>query len=142
MTLDLNMKAALRERLLFYRELGIGPLYLQEVGDRKIPDDVREPAQDVQPVIDVAEDTLLAAANDVLDRNALLREILDDIGPNCQRCKLAKLGRKQIVFGTGDPARRANVHWRRAGRGRRRPGTALRGTRRATAEQHDCARWA
>ena len=103
MTLDLNMKAALRERLLFYRELGIGPLYLQEVGDRKIPDDVREPAQDVQPVIDVAEDTLLAAANDVLDRNALLREILDDIGPNCQRCKLAKLGRKQIVFGTGDP---------------------------------------
>ena len=29
--------------------------------------------------------------------------IQDDIGPNCQRCKLAKLGRKQIVFGTGDP---------------------------------------
>ena len=34
---------------------------------------------------------------------AQLRVILDDIGPNCQRCKLAKLGRKQIVFGTGDP---------------------------------------
>ena len=37
------------------------------------------------------------------DRVAMLRVILDDIGPNCQRCKLAKLGRKQIVFGTGDP---------------------------------------
>ena len=37
------------------------------------------------------------------DRAALLQVILDDIGPNCQRCKLAKLGRKQIVFGTGDP---------------------------------------
>ncbi len=37
------------------------------------------------------------------DRDALLRAIRDDIGPNCQRCKLAKLGRKQIVFGTGDP---------------------------------------
>ena len=37
------------------------------------------------------------------DREAKLRVILDDIGPNCQRCKLAKLGRKQIVFGTGDP---------------------------------------
>ena len=34
---------------------------------------------------------------------ALLRVILDDIGPDCQRCKLARLGRKQIVFGTGDP---------------------------------------
>ena len=37
------------------------------------------------------------------DRESQLRIILDDIGPNCQRCKLATLGRKQIVFGTGDP---------------------------------------
>ena len=37
------------------------------------------------------------------DREAKLRVILNDIGPDCQRCKLAKLGRKQIVFGTGDP---------------------------------------
>ena len=37
------------------------------------------------------------------DRAAQLQVILDDIGPNCQRCPLAKLGRKQIVFGTGDP---------------------------------------
>ena len=36
------------------------------------------------------------------NREAALRVILDDIGPNCQRCTLAKLGRKQIVFGTGD----------------------------------------
>ena len=54
------------------------------------------------------------------DRAAKLRVILDDIGPDCQRCKLAKLGRKQIVFGTGDPQRRADVHRRRPGRGRRR----------------------
>ncbi len=37
------------------------------------------------------------------DRAALLRLIADDIGPDCQRCKLGKQGRKQIVFGTGDP---------------------------------------
>ena len=37
------------------------------------------------------------------DRESLLRVILDDIGPNCDRCKLSRLGRKQIVFGTGDP---------------------------------------
>jgi DNA polymerase len=37
------------------------------------------------------------------DREVKLRLIAEDIGPDCQRCKLAKLGRKQIVFGTGDP---------------------------------------
>ena len=37
------------------------------------------------------------------NRKAKLQVILDDIGPDCQRCKLAKQGRKQIVFGTGDP---------------------------------------
>ena len=37
------------------------------------------------------------------DRDSQFASILDDIGPNCQRCKLAKQGRKQIVFGTGDP---------------------------------------
>ena len=51
--------------------------------------------------IEVAENPSLMAGP--RDRDALLQIILDDIGPNCQRCKLAKLGRKQIVFGTGDP---------------------------------------
>jgi DNA polymerase len=37
------------------------------------------------------------------DRSLLLRVILDEIGPNCDRCKLSRQGRKQIVFGTGDP---------------------------------------
>ena len=50
------------------------------------------------------------------DRAALLQVIADDIGPNCQRCKLAKLGRKQIVFGTGDPHAELDVHRRRPGR--------------------------
>jgi uracil-DNA glycosylase len=33
----------------------------------------------------------------------LLAEIRHDIGDNCTRCKLCKLGRTQIVFGVGDP---------------------------------------
>ncbi len=104
MILDPNIKSALRERLQFYRELGIGPLYRHEVTDKNISDVAHEPTFDVQTVIDASEETsLVATAEGVLDRDALLREILDDIGPNCQRCKLAKLGRKQIVFGTGDP---------------------------------------
>ena len=31
MTLDPNTKSALRERLNFYRELGVGPLYRRDV---------------------------------------------------------------------------------------------------------------
>jgi len=111
MTLNPASKSALRERLKFYRELGIGPLYRRAV----------EPGADAGEAIVEAlaavGDQLAAeqeqAANEAYipsnqnlsgeDRAAQLRVILDDIGPNCQRCKLAKLGRKQIVFGTGDP---------------------------------------
>ena len=119
MTLDSASKSALRERLKFYRELGIGPLY------RRVVEPSADAAEAGETLVEV-----LAAVGDVLsrdqeqaaneeylptaerrgaeeasseDRAAMLRVILDDIGPNCQRCKLAKLGRKQIVFGTGDP---------------------------------------
>jgi uracil-DNA glycosylase family 4 len=109
MTLDPATKNALRERLSFYRELGIGPLYRREVAVDEHPSDVGEvPIDDIAVVADkvaveqqqVAQDAYLPSGG---DRDALLRVILDDIGPNCQRCKLATLGRKQIVFGTGDP---------------------------------------
>jgi uracil-DNA glycosylase family 4 len=34
----------------------------------------------------------------------LLIELRADIGPDCTRCKLHTLGRKQVVFGVGNPA--------------------------------------
>lgn len=37
------------------------------------------------------------------DAAALLASIQTDIGPACTRCKLHKLGRKQVVFGVGNP---------------------------------------
>jgi DNA polymerase len=95
MTLDPTIKSALRERLNFYRELGVGPLYRRQV--------LR------QPEALHANDSAVAIAVEVIEsppgvnRAALLQLIADEIGPNCQRCKLAKLGRKQIVFGTGNP---------------------------------------
>ncbi|MGC2108320.1 MAG: uracil-DNA glycosylase [Candidatus Korobacteraceae bacterium] len=99
MSLDPN---ALRERLQFYRELGIGPLYRRQVAPGA---ESRAPLLNVEAVIEAAEDfSVVATTTDgERGRDVLLQEILDDIGPNCQRCKLAKLGRKQIVFGTGDP---------------------------------------
>lgn len=96
MTLDRN---TLRERLQFYRELGVGPLYRREVSGRAVP----ELADVVQEELIEESPVKTAKPSKVADRDSQLRVILDDIGPDCQRCKLAKLGRKQIVFGTGDP---------------------------------------
>lgn len=101
MTLDRNL---LRERLQFYRELGIGPLYRQQDSapavaerDEAVADELAD-----EPVTEPAS-VSVATSPEIGDRESQLGVILNDIGPNCQRCKLAKLGRKQIVFGTGDP---------------------------------------
>ncbi|MDR3747252.1 MAG: uracil-DNA glycosylase [Acidobacteriota bacterium] len=111
------------ERLQFYRELGVGPLYRREVSRPTTPDPGAELIDGLAAIADeleaeaetISEESYLPSANtgasakaerrpaELEDRSARLRLILDDIGPNCQRCKLAKQGRKQIVFGTGAP---------------------------------------
>ncbi len=118
MTLNSQTKAALRDRLQFYRELGIGPLYRRAVASAQSVVNTSEPEENsraaagwgepgVQPeaeprvILPNFEASRVAAVHG--DREAILRVILDDIGPNCDRCKLSRLGRKQIVFGTGDP---------------------------------------
>src|SRR5271165_2031161 len=110
MTLDPKTKFALRERLTFYRELGVGPLYRRDAISSAAPDDLG--VQLVDELAGVAKDLVATAEREAqeaylpsaaADRGSLLQTIADDIGPDCQRCKLAKLGRKQIVFGTGDP---------------------------------------
>lgn len=96
MALDRNL---LRKRLQFYRELGVGPLYRRETGTTAPPESLSEEPLEALAIVEDSAPPALGGA----DRDSQLRVILDDIGPNCQRCKLAKLGRKQIVFGTGDP---------------------------------------
>ena len=100
MALDRN---TLRERLRFYRELGVGPLYRRETTGVIATASVEAPEIDVASEHIAEEPVPMPRKVKTADRDAQLRIILDDIGPNCQRCKLAKLGRKQIVFGTGDP---------------------------------------
>lgn len=55
-------------------------------------------APSVEPVADVPDDMPRVRAT-----HLILDEIRTDIGPACTRCKLHKLGRKQIVFGVGSP---------------------------------------
>jgi len=100
MTLTPEKKAEVRNRLQFYREMGIGPLYRRAV---ERPADA-SPVEAVDSAQEIVDDVVVAkAAAPSNDRESQLRIIQDDIGPDCQRCKLGHLGRKQIVFGTGDP---------------------------------------
>jgi DNA polymerase len=107
MTLNSETKAALRNRLQFYRELGIGPLYR-----RAVEAGSSDAAEELLEEVAVAADQLAAEQDQLAqesylptakDRDFLLRIIRDDIGEDCDRCKLSRQGRKQIVFGTGDP---------------------------------------
>ncbi len=109
MALDSTRQSAIRERLGFYRELGIGPLYRREVAAGQASPDLGEALIEAAGVVAdaIAAEQDLAAQEAYLpagdNREAVLRVIRDDIGPNCQRCKLGRLGREKVVFGTGDP---------------------------------------
>ena len=109
MALDPENQNLILERLSFCRELGIGPLYKREVSASPQPRDLGEEL--IETIATVADELTIGQEQvaqasylpTVQDRATRLRVILEEIGPNCQRCKLGKLGRKQIVFGTGDP---------------------------------------
>ena len=116
MTLTPQTKSALRNRLQFYREMGIGPLYRRAVANTETPDEPEQNSREAagwgepgvqpqaEPRVSSPKDELSrVAARPDPDRESQLRIIQDDIGPDCQRCKLGSLGRKHIVFGTGDP---------------------------------------
>jgi DNA polymerase len=110
MALDPKNKNAILERLSFYRELGVGPLYRRELREVELSSAETTELSAKKGSFDSGGQQQATFAQDdtmqevvTIDRDAKLSVIQDDIGPNCQRCKLAKLGRKQIVFGTGDP---------------------------------------
>jgi uracil-DNA glycosylase family 4 len=114
--LDPQLKRALTERLRYYNELGIYDFYRRPATAGTLPDAVDE-AQPEQrepmtprrtAAIAVApEENIFEVANPkpesgVDDPVKALRMIREDLG-DCTRCKLHKQGRKQIVFGVGNP---------------------------------------
>ncbi len=124
--LDPQTKRALKERIRFYNELGIYDFYqqdfsvpggavaesgpLQTVASETVAYETIEimtPRSRSVLTIAPEEDALFAAANpkpeaNIADPAAALRAIREDIG-DCTRCRLSKQGRKQIVFGVGNP---------------------------------------
>lgn len=90
--LDPNTKRALADRLSYYRELGIHDFYR------------REPLEVDAAVLDATLDIIESQIpyREMQTPFAILQSIREDLG-ECTRCKLHKQGRKQIVFGVGNP---------------------------------------
>jgi DNA polymerase len=117
--LDPNLKRALAERVRYYRELGIYDFYRRELvpGSPRTEPEASEAssqgqereemtprAKAVAPVIQ--KENMFASVtpleSGVADPVQALKLIREDIG-DCTRCQLHKQGRKQIVFGVGNP---------------------------------------
>ena len=92
MPIDPQLKRALTDRIRYYNELGIYDFYRRQT---KLESEVPLPFVNV-----AAPETIDTALNN--DPFQLLRSIREDIG-DCTRCKLHLQGRKQIVFGVGNP---------------------------------------
>jgi uracil-DNA glycosylase len=84
------MSRDIAEHLRFFQELGVTGISRDPAWRSRVFTEVTPPAMSMP-----AEEAV--AAGRVL---ALLKE---EIGPACDRCKLHKLGRTQVVFGVGNP---------------------------------------
>lgn len=95
--LNPSTRQAVAERLRFYRELGIYDFYKRPI-DEAAPEEAPAAAEpSSEPEIPMRKELPV-----LQDHPAALRLIREDLG-DCTRCKLHKQGRKQIVFGVGNP---------------------------------------
>ena len=100
-----ELQQQLAERVRFYRELGISDFYRRED-----PATLSESAVETQHAASLPErvdrpDTPMPSSHvpkEEMTPEQALRVIREDIG-DCTRCVLHKQGRKQIVFGVGNP---------------------------------------
>jgi len=103
-TLTPELKKALTERLAFYRELGIYDLYRHPVTLRDQPELDQEMIRirNQSNASTAPSSSTLTILDQPEDRQAAMVAIREDLG-DCTRCRLHKQGRKQIVFGVGNP---------------------------------------
>jgi uracil-DNA glycosylase len=113
--LDSEQRRSLAERLRYYNELGIYDFYRRKLGPPTLGAagaeavlTVAEFSQQVRPSdqsgVRGSVPEIITASSEIqaADPAAALKIIREDIG-DCTRCKLHKQGRKQIVFGVGNP---------------------------------------
>lgn len=119
LVLDPHLKRALADRVRYYRELGIYDFYRRELvpgSPRTEPvaseassheqerEEMAPRAKAVVPVVQKENvfESVTRLESGVADPVRALKLIREDIG-DCTRCGLHKQGRKQIVFGVGNP---------------------------------------
>jgi len=114
--LDPKLKQALADRIRFYNELGIYDFYRREpVETSSQPgSDSADSALHVEEREDITPRARTVASTNIFEAEVsgaesvvaepiqALKLIREDIG-DCTRCRLHKQGRKQIVFGVGNP---------------------------------------
>jgi len=116
-TLDSGLCRALAERIRFYNDLGIYDFYRRDVtgvvrmegsGSQTQPEQREDmlPTKTIAAVGEARED-LFDVENrkpefGIADRAQALLAVREDLG-DCVRCRLHTQGRKQIVFGVGNP---------------------------------------
>jgi uracil-DNA glycosylase family 4 len=113
-TLDPKLREQLAARLQYYRDMGIHDLYRRQGGAalaaaeetnepmaRKRESRAVEASAGTEVFTSESTVTVAAEAEQARELADALRAISDDIG-ECTRCRLCK-GRKNIVFGTGNP---------------------------------------
>jgi|SRR5580704_1403929 uracil-DNA glycosylase family 4 len=103
-TLDPQLKRALADRIRYYNELGIYDFYRREPLLRSEQLEPMTPRGKAsvpvkEHLLEIVNPKPESAATDPVTALRLIREDLGD----CTRCKLHKQGRKQIVFGVGNP---------------------------------------
>ena len=111
-TLDPQVRSALAERLRFYNELGIYDFYRRPVTESSsevetaLPLEQREDMPRTKTAaVPIFEQHISAASKPeagITDPVKALQVIREDLG-DCTRCPLHNQGRKQIVFGVGNP---------------------------------------
>jgi DNA polymerase len=123
--LDPDLRRAIAERVRYCHEMGIYDFYRREPRvSESVPvasavaevDDLSSTSQELREEMPAKKSTVVAKiANEnspqvltphpeqaITDPIAALKLIREDLG-DCTRCKLHKQGRKQIVFGVGNP---------------------------------------
>jgi DNA polymerase len=97
---DNDLRAEVAAHLAFFAQSGVDGLSRDATWRRRGPDEERAAAPDAgaaAPLADSAQQPPAAG-----DAGAALEGIRADLG-DCTRCKLHQLGRRQIVYGVGNP---------------------------------------
>jgi DNA polymerase len=103
-------RADLAAHLQFLEQLGVegvsrDPAWRARTVAASVAPNERDRAEEKQaPTRTVSPPPALSPQAGTVDSKQILAILRDEIGPACARCKLHTLGRKQVVFGVGNPS--------------------------------------